>query len=217
MLMRTYGSNFAYCLTLDRTAKMKLLMRIVFDLSMAAPQEGWVLRPPPRPVEAVGGAPNHEDVPVVVLDEAGAAELALHGPNNEPVPNAPQAEPAPDAPQAEPAPDAPQAEPAPDVHNNEPAPDAMHAAQAPDAPLAEPPYHGPQGFVAHDTSQAEPVPDDAGPPKQVLYLSDSSSESSSMWRALHEYYGSDSDADSVFSPTKCATVEEGKVFTSFPC
>ncbi|KAK4429428.1 hypothetical protein Salat_1243200 [Sesamum alatum] len=115
----------------------------------------------------LGGAPNHED------------ELAPHGPNNEPVPvclHAAQ------------APDAPQAEPAPDMYNNEPAHDAMHAVQAPHAPL-----HA----QAHDGPQAEPVPDDVGSPKQVMYLSDSSSESSSIWRALHEYYGSDNDADFV--------------------
>ncbi|KAK4418841.1 hypothetical protein Salat_2296900 [Sesamum alatum] len=56
-------------------------------LNVAAPQEGWVLRPPPRHVEAGDNAPNAEDDPVVVPDEAGAAEVAPHGPNNEPVPD----------------------------------------------------------------------------------------------------------------------------------
>ncbi|KAK4423094.1 hypothetical protein Salat_1892000 [Sesamum alatum] len=123
-----------------------------FDLNVAAPQEGWVLRPPPRHIEAGDNAPNAEDVPVVVPDEAGAAEVAPHGPNNESVP------------------------------------DGLHAAQAPDAPQAEP---------APDVVVNELAP---GTPLQVMYQSDSSSESSSMWRHLHEYYGSDSDADSVLSP-----------------
>ncbi|KAK4413756.1 hypothetical protein Salat_2788400 [Sesamum alatum] len=125
------------------------------------------------------------------LKRAGAVEPAPDGPNNEPVPNVLH---------AAQVPDAPQAEPAPDVANTEPAPDAMHAAQALDAPLVEPPHHAPRAIIAHDAPQAEPVPDDTGQPKHVLYNSDSSSESSSMWRALHEYYGSDNDADSILPP-----------------
>ncbi|KAK4423161.1 hypothetical protein Salat_1898900 [Sesamum alatum] len=126
-----------------------------FDLNVAAPQEGWVLLRPPRHVQEVGGAPNPEVVPIVVPDEARAAELTPDGPNNEPAPNGLH---------VAHAPDAPQAEPAPDVDNNEPTPDAMHAAQAPDAPMAEPPHHGLQAFIAHDAPQAEPVPDNAGVP-----------------------------------------------------
>ncbi|KAK4437495.1 hypothetical protein Salat_0083400 [Sesamum alatum] len=146
-----------------------------FDLNVAAPQEGWVLRPPPRHIEAGDNTPNAEDVPVMVPDEAGAAEVTPHGPNNEPVP---------DGLHATQVPDAPQAEPAPDDVVNEPAHGAMHAFKARRVLLPAQAHHSPQ---------AEHGPDDAGTPVQVPYLSDSSSESSSMWRHLHEYYGSDSE------------------------
>ncbi|KAK4415776.1 hypothetical protein Salat_2685000 [Sesamum alatum] len=142
-------------------------------------QLGFVTGPNHVWQSLLGGAPNAEDVSVVVPAEAGVAPPA---PNNEPVP---------DGLHAAQASDAPQAEPAPDVVVNEPTPDAMHDAQTPHALLPA---------QAHDAPQAEPVPDDVGTPKQVIYLSDSSSESSSMWRALHEYHGSDSDADSILPP-----------------
>ncbi|KAK4438889.1 hypothetical protein Salat_0223500 [Sesamum alatum] len=153
-----------------------------FNLNVAAPQEDWVLRPPPRHVEAGDNAPNAKDALCVVADEAGAVEVAPHGPNNEPVP---------DGLHAAQAPDAPQAEPKPDVVVNELAPGAMHASKARRALLPAQAHHSPQ---------AEHVRDDACTPVQVMYQSDSSSESSSMWRHLHEYYGSDSYADSVLPP-----------------
>ncbi|KAK4438915.1 hypothetical protein Salat_0226100 [Sesamum alatum] len=76
-----------------------------FDLHVVAPQEGWVLLPPPRLIQATVGAPNPEAVPIVVPNEAGATEPAPDGPNNEPVLDALHTAQALDAPEAEPAPD----------------------------------------------------------------------------------------------------------------
>ncbi|KAK4438285.1 hypothetical protein Salat_0162700 [Sesamum alatum] len=173
-----------------------------FNLNVAAPQEGWVLLPPPRDIQPAVGAPNPAVVPVVVPDEAGATEPARDGPNTEPVPDAMHVAQAFDTSQVEPAPDAP---------NTELAPDAMHVAQALDALLAEPPHHAPQAVIAHVAPQAKPIPDDACPPKPVLYINDSSSESSSMRRALHEYNGSGNDVDSVLPPPGVPLWKRAKV------
>ncbi|KAK4417027.1 hypothetical protein Salat_2528200 [Sesamum alatum] len=76
----------------------------------------------------------------------------------------------------------------------------MHVAQALDVPQAEPTPHVQEAEPAHVAPEGEPVPHDAGAPNPVLYISDSSSSSSSMWKALQEYYGSEGDADSVLPP-----------------
>ncbi|KAK4434480.1 hypothetical protein Salat_0610800 [Sesamum alatum] len=83
----------------------------------------------------------------------------------------------------------PMLEVAPDVE-----PDAADPEAVPMGPVNEAGHSEAINEAPHNVTH----PTNAVPHSQVLIVSDSSS--SSMWRALEEYYGSDSDADSVLPP-----------------
>ncbi|KAK4438007.1 hypothetical protein Salat_0134800 [Sesamum alatum] len=74
------------------------------------------------------------------------------------------------------------------------APDATDTEAVPMEPVNEAGPSEPVNEAPHNATH----PTNAVPHPHVLIVSDSSS--SSMWRALEEYYGSDSDADSVLPP-----------------